>query len=156
MLCCAYRSVVSDSATPRTVVRQDPLSMGILQARILEWVAMPSCRDLPNPGIKPRSPTLQVDFLPTEPAGKPKNTGVCSLSLLQGNFSTQESNPSLPHFRQILYPLSYEGSPLFCISTVYVQLLSHVRLCDPMDCSMPGFPVLHHLLEFAQLIPLIQ
>ena len=31
-----------------------------------------------------------------------------------------------------------------------VQLLSCARLCDPMDCSMPGFPVLHCLLEFAQ------
>ena len=33
---------------------------------------------------------------------------------------------------------------------VAVQALSPVQLCDPMDCSMPGFPVLHHLLEFAQ------
>ena len=33
---------------------------------------------------------------------------------------------------------------------VGVQSLSPVRLCDPMDCSMPGFPVLHHLPEFAQ------
>ena len=31
-----------------------------------------------------------------------------------------------------------------------VQPLSHVRLCDPMDCSMPGFPVHHQLLEFIQ------
>ena len=31
-----------------------------------------------------------------------------------------------------------------------VQLLNHVQLCDPMDCSIPGFPVLHHLPEFAQ------
>ena len=38
------RSVVSDSATPWTVARQAPLSMGILQARILEWGAMPSSR----------------------------------------------------------------------------------------------------------------
>ena len=36
----------------------------------------PSPRDLPNPGIKPRSPALQVDSLPAEPPGKPKNTGV--------------------------------------------------------------------------------
>ena len=36
----------------------------------------------------------------------------------------------------------------FTISSV--QLLSHVRLCDPMDCSMPGLPVLHQLLEFTQ------
>ena len=38
-------------ATPWTVARQAPLSMGIIQARILEWAAMPSSRDLPNPGI---------------------------------------------------------------------------------------------------------
>ena len=33
---------------------------------------------------------------------------------------------------------------------VVVQLLSHVRLCDTMDCSTPGFAVLHHLLEIAE------
>ena len=44
---CAYvlgHSVISDSATPCIVALQAPLSMGILQARILEWVAMPSSR----------------------------------------------------------------------------------------------------------------
>ena len=44
---CAYvlgHSVISDSATPCTVAHQAPLSMGIPQARILEWVAMPSSR----------------------------------------------------------------------------------------------------------------
>jgi len=35
---------------------------GILQARILEWVAVPSPGDLPSPGIELRSPTLQVDI----------------------------------------------------------------------------------------------
>ena len=59
---------------------------GILQARILKWVAFPSFRSLPNPGIKPRSPALQADFLPAEPQGKPKNTGVGSLFLLQQIF----------------------------------------------------------------------
>ena len=43
----------------------------ILQARILEWVAMPSSRDLPDPGIEPRSPALQADSLLSEPPGKP-------------------------------------------------------------------------------------
>ena len=61
---------------------------GILQARILE--NFPSPRDLPNPGIEPRSPTLQVDSLPAEPQGKPKNTGVGSLSRLQRIFLTLE------------------------------------------------------------------
>ena len=83
---------------------------GILQARILEWVAYPSSGVLPNSGIEPRSPTLQVDSLPCEPPGKPKNTGEGSLSLLQGDFLTQESNQGLLHCRQILYQLSYPGN----------------------------------------------
>ena len=65
--------------------------------------------DLPNPGIKPRSPTLQVDSLPAEPQGKSKNTGVGSPSLLQWIFPTQEWSPALLHCRQILYQLSYQG-----------------------------------------------
>ena len=40
-----------------------------------------------------------------------QNTGVGSLSLLQGIFPTQGSNPGLPHFRWILYQLSHKGSP---------------------------------------------
>ena len=67
---------------------------------------------LPNPGIKPRSPALQADSLLSEPPGKPKNTGVGSLSLLQGNFTTQELNQGLLHCKQILYQLSYPGSPV--------------------------------------------
>ena len=39
---------------------------GVLQARILEWVAMPSSGDLPGPEIESRSPALQVDSLPSE------------------------------------------------------------------------------------------
>ena len=67
--------------------------------------------DFPNPGIKPRSPALQVASLPAEPPGKPKNTGVGSISLLQWIFLTQGSNPSLPHCKRILYQLSHKGSP---------------------------------------------
>ena len=45
---------------------------GILQARILEyWSRFPSPGDLPNTGIEPRSPTMQVDSLPAKPPGKP-------------------------------------------------------------------------------------
>ena len=68
-----------------TVAHQAPLSIGILQARILEWVACPPPGDLPNPGIEPRSPALWADSLLSEPPGKPENTGVGSLSLLQGS-----------------------------------------------------------------------
>ena len=43
---------------------------GILQARILEWVAIPFSRDLPDPGIEPGSAALSADSLPSEPPGK--------------------------------------------------------------------------------------
>ena len=61
------RSVVSDSLR----LHQVPLCMGILQARILEWVACPSPRDLPNPGIESWSPALRADALPAEPLRGP-------------------------------------------------------------------------------------
>ena len=66
--------------------------------------------DLPNPEIKPRSPELQMDSLPAEPPGKPRNTGMGSLFLLQGIFPTQRSNPGLPHGRWILYQMSHQGN----------------------------------------------
>ena len=65
----------------------------------------PSPGDLPNPGIEPRSPTLQADSLSSESPGKPHYTGVGSLSLLQGIFLTQELNQGLLHCKQILYQL---------------------------------------------------
>ena len=74
------------------------------------WIGLPfpSPGDLPNPGIEPRSPTLQADSLPAEPQGKSKNTGAGSLSLLQQIFLTQESNRGLLHCRWIFfYQLSY-------------------------------------------------
>ena len=49
----------------------DYIVHGILQARILEWVAIPSPGDLPNPGIAFRSPALQVDSFLTEAPGEP-------------------------------------------------------------------------------------
>ena len=71
---------------------------------VLPW---PLSGDPPNKGIKPWCPALQVDSLLSEPPWKPKNTGVGSLSLLWGNFQTQESNQGLLHCRQFLYQLSF-------------------------------------------------
>ena len=73
---------------------------GILQG---QNTAVASLSHLPNPGTEPRSPALQVDCLSAEPQGKPKNTGVGSLSLRQGIFATQEWNPGLLHYRRILW-----------------------------------------------------
>ena len=50
---------------------------GIFQARILEWVAIPSPGDLPNPGTEPRSPVLQADSLLFRPPGKPNTIYTC-------------------------------------------------------------------------------
>ena len=83
---------------------------GIPHARILEWVAFPFSRGSSQPWIKPRSPILQMDSLPAEPQGKPKNTGVGNLSLLQWIFLTQESNWGLLHCKdqyEIKLPTSH-------------------------------------------------
>ena len=83
-----------------------------LQARILEWVAFPFSRRSSQPRDQTQVSHIAVDSLPTEPQGKPKNTRVGSLSLLQWIFPTQESDWGLLHYGQILYQLSYQGSPL--------------------------------------------
>ena len=58
-------------ATLWTVAPPGSSVHGILQARILEWVAISFSRDLPDPGIELRSPALQPDPLLSEPPGKP-------------------------------------------------------------------------------------
>ena len=113
-----------------TLTLCDPMGYtvhGILQARILEWVAVPFSRDLPNPGIEPRSPALQADSLPAEPQGKPKNTAVGCLSLLKQIFLTQELNQGLLHCRQTI-PTELSGKPfnLYTICFSPISLSSSV------------------------------
>ena len=110
----------------------------------------PSSGNLPNPGIKPRSPALQTDSLPAEPQAKPKNTGVGSLSLLQLIFPTQESNlhcRGLLHYRQILYQLS-SLSPLSFSLSVHTHTHTHARthptssLSSPLSLGIRSLPCL--------------
>ena len=84
---------------------------GILQARILEWVALPFSRGSSQPRDQTQVSCI-ARGLPAEPQGKPKNTGVGSLSLLQHVFPTEELNWGLLCCRQILYQLNYQGSPM--------------------------------------------
>ena len=82
-----------------------PSELYILQNSLghnLEWVAFPLSRW----SSQSRCPAMQADSLPAEPQGKPKNTGVGSLFLLQCIFPSQESNQGLLHCRPILYLLS--------------------------------------------------
>ena len=57
--------------TPWTVACQAPLSMGFSRQEYWSGLPFPSAGDLPDPGIKPRSPALQAGSLPTELQGKP-------------------------------------------------------------------------------------
>ena len=109
---------------------------GILQARILEWVAisfsnawkwkvkvklLSRVRLLATSWTAAYQAPLSMGFSRQEywsghglysSRNSPRqNTAVGSLSLLQGIVPTQGSNPGLPHCRQILYQLSHQGSP---------------------------------------------
>ena len=71
-VCMKLLSRVRLFATPWTVACQAPLSMGFSKQEYWSGLPFPSPGDLPNPGIKPRSPALQADTLSSEPPGKPK------------------------------------------------------------------------------------
>ena len=100
--------------------------------------------------MEPRSPTLQVDSLPAEPPGKPQNTRVGSLSLLQWTFPTQELNQGLLHWRWILYQLSYQGSPLRKGRAYKVmrETIAVWRACDVLWGFRTGFFVRKECLNW--------
>ena len=107
---------------------------GILQARILEWVAVPFSRGSSQP--RDQTQVSQIGggfFIPTEPSGKPENTGVGNLSLLQGIFPTQESNLGLFHCRRILYQHSLFHK-ILCVYTPCINgmIYSHDLFTFPI------------------------
>ena len=110
-------------------------------------IAFPFSRGSFQPRDRTRPPTLQADSLPAEPQGKPKNTGLGSLSLLQQIFPTQELNQNM-HCRHILYQLGYQGnlvrrhgSLLHCLLSLYTELESScTNTLAHLTCSSPkGF-----------------
>ena len=109
-----FKFIIGCGSESHSVVSNSLWFHGILLARTLECLAFSFSRG----SSQPRDPTdvsLIAGRLFTSLAtGKPQNTGVGSLSLLQGIFPTQGSNPGLPHCRQTLYQLSHKGSPERC------------------------------------------
>ena len=105
--CALPLSCVPLFATLSTVVRQAPLSVGLFRQEYWRGLPCPPPEDLPNPGIESRSPALQADSLPSNLPGKPMNTRVHSLSLLQAIFPTQKSNRGPVYCGWILNQLSY-------------------------------------------------
>ena len=116
---------------PRDCSHQAPLAVGFSRQEYWRGLPSPPPGDLPNPEIKPRCPALQVDSFPSEPPRKLMNTGVGSLPLLQRIFPTQESNQGLSDCRQILYQLSYQGSPwrehTLLIKTIYDKPIASIK-----------------------------
>ena len=98
-LCCVVlsHSVVSDSAMAYLTRLLCPWRFSRQEYR--SGLPCLSPRNLPKPRTETGSPAFQADSLPTEPLGKHKNTGVGSLTLLQGIFLTQELNWGLLHCR---------------------------------------------------------
>ena len=69
---------------PWTVAHQAPLSMGFSRQEYWSGLPFPSPGDLPDPGMEPRSPTLQADALTSAPPGKPLNTRILTSKISKG------------------------------------------------------------------------
>ena len=129
-VCCAMLSHSDMSVSLRChglhAVRQAPLSMRILQARSLEWVARPSSRG----SSQPRD-GLQV-------------------SRIAGGFSTV----GVIHSRWIRdapFPIRVVFGSQSIAALLLFSSSACPTLCHPMDCSTSGLPVPHYLPEFAEV-----
>ena len=136
-------------ATPWTIAHQAPLSMGFSRQEYWSRLPWPSPRDLSDPGIKPGSPALQADALPSEPSRKPplhvkyggkehlcgiRETWVQSLTLLWKSCYSSLHSPI--NWTQYVTHILFEKQ---CICGSDTQ--SCPTLCDLMDYSPPGSSV---------------
>ena len=113
---------------------------GIFQARILEWVAIPSPGALPDPGIKPTSPALQVDSLPLSHQGSYPGVKTYFKFFFFHKFSplasSQNSSPNshnnssesycLYYINYICYYVFLFNCPWHISLIIYVSIYSHV------------------------------
>ena len=121
--CVLSCSIMSNSLWPHGLYPTRLLfPWGFCKQEYWSGLPFPPPGDLFKPGSEPRSPAVQADSLPSESPGKPKKTGVGSLSLFQGVFPTQESNQDILHCRWILYQLSYQGSPYMLYYIINIPL----------------------------------
>ena len=114
---------------------------GILQARILEWVAFPFSRRSSQPRDQTQASLIAGRFFTSWATVKPKNTGVCSLSLLQRIPPTQESNWDFLHCRQILYQLSYAGSCTELLGKPQFYFPIILQRVSVLPCLLPSLVI---------------
>ena len=113
-LSCLNVNVKVTQSCPTLCDLMDYTVHGILQARILEWVAFPFSRGSSQPRDRTQVSCVAGGFFTsraTREALRIREWVACSFS--KGIFPIQESNRSLLHCRRILYQLSYQGSPPF-------------------------------------------
>ena len=137
---------------------QAPVSVEFSRQEYWSGLPFPSAWDLPHSGIKPISLVSESHSVVSNslrlcglysPGNSPgQNSGVDSLSLLQGIFPTRGSNPGLPNCRQILYQLSHKGNPRILEWVAYlpdwgIDLGSPALHTDSYQLSYQGSP---HLL----------
>ena len=100
--------------------------MGVSRQEYWSGLPFSSPGDLPDPGMEPTSPSLQVDYLLIEPPGKPKNTGVGSVFLLQGIFPThyqitwRAHSLSLVQLSATSWAVALPGSSVLGVSQVRI------------------------------------
>ena len=114
---------------------------GILQARILEWVAFPFSRGSSQPRDRTQVSCIAGGFFTIWATREAQEYWSGSLSLLQGIFPVQGSNPGLLHCRQILYQLSHRSS--IQIQIYYLSHQGSPQIYTPVHC--------HQQEEFPQM-----
>ena len=110
------------------------------------WLSYPPCYSLLISEYESESHSVESNSLwphgPYSPWNSPgQNTGVGSLSLLQGIFPTQGLSPGLPHCKWILYQLSHKGSPriLEWVAYPFSSWSSHPKNWTPVSCIAGRF-----------------
>ena len=128
--------------TPWTVTTRLLCPWGLSRQEYSSGLPCPPPGDLPSPGIKPRSPALQVDSSPSESPGKPKNTGV---GAYPGNLPNPGINQILLHCRRSLWDAakaalkkevhSYTGFPQETEKSQINNLTCHLKELEDEEQS---------------------
>ena len=109
--------------TPQTVMHQASLSTEFSRQECWSGLPFPSPGDLPNPGIKPESPALQADTLPSEPPGKPQSHYMQNkIHDSYCHFPFPFLIPSFPSFLLLFLPLPSLPHPFCGNRTVLVSV----------------------------------
>ena len=127
LLLLSHFSRVRLCATPQTAAHQAPQSLGF--SRQEHWSGLP----FPSPG----SPSVQADSLPSEPPGKPQNTGVGSLSLLQEIFPPRNgTEPGSLALQVDSLPTELPGKPIKTVGLIEKVKISGKHRSQDFQCLM--------------------